>query len=158
MAWLGRIKHPATDPLNALLSFSYTLLMNETSALLEGAGLDPYLGFLHQVDYGRPSLALDIVEPFRHPVADRFVLTMANKRVLDGSDFESGGPGHGVFMKPAAMKRYFAEYERWMLAKAEGRTGFRECIRNDVEKLCAALRDKTGFEPWRYTAEVETEV
>ena len=50
---------------------------------------------------------------------------------------------------PAAMKRYFAEYERWMLAKADGRTGFRECLRNDVEKLCAALRGKTGFEPWR---------
>ena len=52
------------------------------TALLEGAGLDPYLGFLHQVDYGRPSLALDLIEPFRHPVADRLVLKLVNLRVL----------------------------------------------------------------------------
>ena len=56
LAWPGRQKHPAPDPLNALLSLAYTLLMHELAALLEGAGLDPYLGFLHQVDYGRPSL------------------------------------------------------------------------------------------------------
>ena len=153
MEWPGRVKHPATDPLNALLSFTYTLLMNEVSGLLEGAGLEPFLGFLHQVDYGRPSLALDIVEAFRHPVADRFVLRMVNTRVLDAADFEGGGPGHGAFLKPAGMKRYFAEFERWMLAKAEGRTGFRECLRNDVEKVCAALREKGGFEPWRWVAE-----
>ena len=73
LAWQGRLKHPAPDPLNALLSLTYTLIMNELCALLEGAGLDPYLGFLHQVDYGRPSLALDILEPFRHPLADRLV-------------------------------------------------------------------------------------
>jgi CRISPR-associated protein Cas1 len=69
MVWPGRIKHPATDPLNALLSLTYTLLMNELSALLEGVGLDPYLGFLHQPDFGRPSLALDLVEAFRSAVA-----------------------------------------------------------------------------------------
>ena len=156
MAWQGRVRHPATDPLNALLSFTYTLLMNEAMGLLEGAGLDPFLGFLHQVDYGRPSLALDVVEPFRHPVADRFVLTMANKRVVDGSDFQNAGPGHGVFLKPAAMKRYFAEYERWMLEKAEGQTSFRECLRSDVEKVCAALREKAALEPWRWVAAAAT--
>ena len=69
--WEGRRKHPATDPLNALLSLAYSLLAHELTALLEGFGLDPYLGFLHQPDYGRPSLALDLVETLRHPVADR---------------------------------------------------------------------------------------
>ncbi|HEX3880855.1 MAG TPA: CRISPR-associated endonuclease Cas1, partial [Bryobacteraceae bacterium] len=105
MAWTGRAKHPALDPLNALLSLTYTLLMNEVAALLEGAGLDPFLGFLHRVDYGRPSLALDVVEPFRHAVADRFVLTMINTRVLDATDFQPGGPGHGLFLAPKPMKR-----------------------------------------------------
>ncbi len=150
MAWPGRIKHPATDPLNALLSLAYTLIMNEISALLEGAGLDPYLGFLHQVDYGRPSLALDILEAFRHPVADRLVLTLINKRLLEGGDFQSGGPGHGVFLEPKAMKRFFGEYERWLLSKTEEGTCFRECLRTDVENLCAALRAGAVFEPWRY--------
>ena len=146
MAWPGRVKHPATDPLNALLSFTYTLLMREVSGLLEGAGLEPYLGFLHQVDYGRPSLALDVVEPFRHPVADRFVLTMVNMRVLDAPDFEEGGPGHGVFLKPAGMKRYFADYaERWMLGKAEGRTGFRG-LPGCAAAVCGAV---VQMWPWR---------
>jgi len=91
MAWPGRQKHPSTDPLNALLSLTYTLLMHELTALAEGAGLDPYLGFLHQVDYGRPSLALDLMEAFRHPVADRLVLTLVNRQVLGSDDFRTGG-------------------------------------------------------------------
>src|SRR5207247_1013107 len=98
--WPGRRKHPATDPLNALLSLAYTLLMHELTALLEGAGLDPYLGFLHQVDYGRPSLALDVMEAFRHPVADRLVLTLVNREMLDAGDFHSGGERPGVFLSP----------------------------------------------------------
>lgn len=80
--WPGRVRHPAIDPLNALLSLSYTLLMNELSGLLSGLGLGPYLGYLHQVDYGRPSLSLDLLEPFRHPVADRLVLMAVNKAVF----------------------------------------------------------------------------
>lgn len=55
--------------------------MHEAAALLEGLGLDPYLGFLHQMGYGRVSLALDVMEPFRAPVADRLVLKLFNKRV-----------------------------------------------------------------------------
>lgn len=150
LAWRGRVKHPASDPLNALLSLTYTLLMNEFAAMLEGAGLDPYLGFLHQVDYGRPSLALDLMEPFRHPVADRLVLTLVNKQMVDEADFQSGGPGHGMFLTPKAMKRFFAEYEQWMLRKAEGRTSFRECVRSEVESFCAALRAGAAFEPWKF--------
>lgn len=153
LTWPGRVKHPATDPLNALLSLTYTLIMNELCALLEGAGLDPYLGFLHQVDYGRPSLALDLLEPFRHPVADRLVLTLVNKRLLEAPDFQSGGPGHGVFLEPKAMRRYFAEYERWMLAKPAGETSFRECLRTEVENLCAALRNAVPFTPWLFRPE-----
>jgi len=87
MTWPGRQKHPAPDPLNALLSLAYTLLMHEFTGLLEGAGLDPYLGFLHQPDRGRPSLALDLMEPFRHPLADRLVLTLVNHAMIQERDF-----------------------------------------------------------------------
>jgi len=162
MTWPGRMKHPATDPLNALLSLAYTLLMHELTALLEGAGLDPYLGFLHQVDYGRPSLALDLMEPFRHPVADRLVLTLVNRGVLDANDFRSGGDRPGVFLAPAAMKRFFAEYEGWMLAREAGAKPpegsgapvprFRERLKEEVEKLAAALRSGGEFEPYRFDA------
>lgn len=58
----GRRKRPATDPINGLLSFGYTLLFNELSSLMDGIGFDPYLGFFHQIDYGRPSLAADLIE------------------------------------------------------------------------------------------------
>ncbi len=66
--WDGRKKAPAPDPLNSLLSLTYTLLTHELVGLLDALGLDPHVGFLHQLDHGRPSLALDLLEPFRHPV------------------------------------------------------------------------------------------
>jgi CRISPR-associated protein Cas1 len=150
MEWPGRLKHPAPDPLNALLSLTYTLLMNELAALLEGAGLDPYLGFLHQVDYGRPSLALDLIEPFRHPVADRLTLTLVNKRMVAAEDFQPGGAGHGVFLAAKPMRRFFEEYERWMIARREPKGSFREALRHEVEKLCGALRQGQAFEGWRF--------
>ena len=156
LAWPGRHKHPAPDPLNALLSLAYTLLMHEMAALIEGTGLDPYLGFLHQVDYGRPSLALDLVEAFRHPVADRLVLTLVNRGVVGAEDFRSPGDRAGVFLTPAAMKRFFAEYERWMLEREGGgggageRRSFRERLKEDVEGLAAALRTGQAFAPYRF--------
>jgi CRISPR-associated protein Cas1 len=157
MNWPGRQKHPSTDPLNALMSLTYTLLMHELTALAEGAGLDPYLGFLHQVDYGRPSLALDLMEAFRHPVADRLVLTLVNREMLGSDDFHSGGERPGVFLAPAAMKRFLAEYERWMLERpvAEGvaRPSFRDRLRSEVESLAAALRGGGPFAPYRFGEE-----
>jgi CRISPR-associated protein Cas1 len=155
-SWQGRLKHPAPDPLNSLLSLTYTLLMNELTALLDGVGLDPYLGFLHQVDYGRPSLALDLIEPFRHPVADRLVLTLVNKSMLDADDFHAPGPGPGVILKPAAFKRYFAEYEKWMLARPASepatppRPRYRDLLKDEVERFAASIRDKTAFVPFRF--------
>jgi CRISPR-associated protein Cas1 len=157
MNWPGRQKHPSTDPLNALMSLTYTLLMHELTALAEGAGLDPYLGFLHQVDYGRPSLALDLMEAFRHPVADRLVLTLVNREMLGSDDFHSGGERPGVFLAPAAMKRFLAEYERWMLERpvVEGAAGpcFRDRLRSEVEALAAALRGGGPFAPYRFGEE-----
>ena len=160
MSWTGRRKHPSTDPLNALLSLAYTLLMHELTALAEGAGLDPYLGFLHQVDYGRPSLALDLMEAFRHAVADRLVLTPVNREILGQDDFRSGGDRPGVFPAPAAMKRFFAEYERWMLdrplAAGAAQPCFRDRLRYEVEALSAALRGGVLFVPFRFDREQET--
>jgi CRISPR-associated protein Cas1 len=80
---------------NALLSFGYTLVGAELTSLLDAMGYDPYIGFYHQLDYGRPSLALDLLEEFRVPAVDRLVLNLANLRTLQAHDFvvdeESGG-------------------------------------------------------------------
>lgn len=83
----ARRRRPPTDPVNALLSFCYTLLTHDCRSALEATGLDPASGFLHQLRSGRPSLALDLAEEFR-PMIDRFVLSLINKRQLSVKDFE----------------------------------------------------------------------
>jgi len=83
----ARRRRPPTDPVNALLSFCYTLLTHDCRSALETTGLDPASGFLHQLRSGRPSLALDLAEELR-PMIDRFVLSLINKRQLSLKDFE----------------------------------------------------------------------
>ena len=81
-AFAGRSRRPPLDPVNALLSFAYTLLARECAAALEGVGLDPYVGFLHRPRPGRASLALDLMEELRPVCADRFVLSCINQKQL----------------------------------------------------------------------------
>lgn len=83
----GRNRRPPLDPINALLSFAYMLLAKEATSALETVGLDPYMGFLHRAKPGRASLALDVMEELRPAIADRFVLTLINKREVSESDF-----------------------------------------------------------------------
>lgn len=83
----GRNKRPPLDAVNALLSFSYSLLAKEVSAALEAIGLDPYVGFLHRDRPGRTSLALDLMEELRAPFADRFVLSLINKKMVNIKGF-----------------------------------------------------------------------
>ena len=93
-AFKTRSNSPPLDPINALLSFAYSLLAHDCASALESVGLDSYMGFLHRDRPGRSSLALDLMEDLRPCMADRFVLTLVNNRVLKqaGLDFrESGG-------------------------------------------------------------------
>ncbi len=83
----GRVKRPPTDPVNALLSFGYTLLASKVSSAVQLAGFDPYVGYLHSAVYGRPALALDLVEEFRPIIVDSAVLTLLNNRMLTWEDF-----------------------------------------------------------------------
>ncbi|WP_018887423.1 type I-C CRISPR-associated endonuclease Cas1c [Paenibacillus massiliensis] len=83
----GRSKRPPLDKVNALLSFAYTLLSNDMKSALESVGLDPYVGFLHRDRPGRPSLALDVMEELRGVYADRFVLSLINKKIVNDKGF-----------------------------------------------------------------------
>lgn len=83
----GRNRRPPTDRVNALLSFAYTLLTGMTSSALYCVGLDPYVGFMHKDRPGRVSLALDMIEELRAVFADRFVLTVINKKIVNKNDF-----------------------------------------------------------------------
>lgn len=104
-----RTRRPPQDPINALLSLGYTLLSNALITALEAAGLDPYLGFFHCEKYGRPALALDMVEEFRAPLVDSLVLTLVNRRMLQADDFEKRGSG-GVYLGERGLRLFLREF------------------------------------------------
>jgi len=105
-----RVKRPATDPVNALLSFAYSLITHECASALQGVGLDPYVGFLHQDRPGRLSLALDLLEEFRTPWADRFVLTLINRKQIRKNDFVTES-SKAVRLKDEARKTFLQAWQ-----------------------------------------------
>jgi CRISPR-associated protein Cas1 len=108
----GRNRRPPRDPVNAMLSFAYSLLTKEFAVTLETVGLDPMLGFYHQTRFGRPSLALDLMEEFRPIVADSVVVGVVNNGVLKPDDFVVAPTG--VAIASAGRKKFIEAYERRM--------------------------------------------
>lgn len=106
-----RVKRPPTDPVNALLSFSYSLLSNDCAAALRSVGLDPYVGFMHADRAGRKSLGLDLVEELRSVFADRFVLMLINNRMLGSDDFEKRENGE-VLLKDDSRQKFLSEWQK----------------------------------------------
>lgn len=105
-----RNRRPPTDPVNALLSFAYTLLVRTWTVTLSAVGFDPYRGFYHQPRYGRPALALDMMEPFRPLVADSAVLQAINNGEVRPSDFVNAAGS--VALADDGRKRFIATFER----------------------------------------------
>jgi len=106
----GRVRRPPTDPINALLSWGYTLLAHDCASALQGVGLDPYVGFLHRDRPGRISLALDMMEEFRAAFIDRFVLTLINRGEIKINDFITEASG-AVRLKEDARKTLFEAFQ-----------------------------------------------
>jgi len=106
----GRNRRPPTDPVNALLSYAYSLLAKDITVTIAAVGLDPYVGFYHRPRYGRPALALDLMEEFRPIVADSVVLSVINNGMFTGSDFLQRGPA--VALEPQARRRFIEAYEK----------------------------------------------
>lgn len=104
----GRKRRPPTDPVNALLSFAYTLLYHQTLSAVQIVGLDPYVGFLHGSQYGKPALALDLMEEMRSIIADSVTLTLINKRILHHDHFKED---LGAYQLTDAGRRRF--YQQW---------------------------------------------
>ena len=109
-AFHGRNKRPRLDPVNALLSFVYTLLTNTITSALETVGLDPYVGYLHTDRPGRASLSLDLIEELRAVLADRFVLSLINKKMVSGKNFSKKENG-AVLMDDEVRKRVLTEWQ-----------------------------------------------
>jgi len=106
----GRNRRPPLDNVNALLSFVYTLLTSSVASALETVGLDPYVGFMHTERPGRTSLALDMIEELRPVMADRFVLTLINKKMVTGKDFTKKEDG-AVILSDKARKMLLTEWQ-----------------------------------------------
>jgi CRISPR-associated protein Cas1 len=166
----GRVRRPPTDPINALLSLGYTLLLNQVIAAVNLVGFDPYFGSLHSMDYGRPSLALDLMEEWRPTIVDTLVLSVFNLKALTPSDFEMreeitqeakngeemGGNENkiiptsqeklkSVILMESGFRKFITQYERKMSQKIQYHlTGelftYRDCIREQVRHFARYLK------------------
>jgi CRISPR-associated protein Cas1 len=105
----GRNRRPPRDPVNALLSLGYSLLAKDLTVASYAVGFDPYIGFYHQPRFGRPALALDLMEPFRPLIADSAVLTAINTGMVTAGDFVR--VGGSVALTAAGRKGFFRAYE-----------------------------------------------
>ncbi|NGM47821.1 type I-C CRISPR-associated endonuclease Cas1 [Rhodobacter sp. SGA-6-6] len=133
LRWTARSRRPPLDAMNALLSFLYTLLTHDCRSACEAVGLDPAVGFLHRDRPGRPSLALDLMEELRAPLADRLALSLVNRRQLRASDFHRM-EGGAVLLTDDARKLVLTAWQE----------------RKKEERLHPFLAEKApfGLVPW----------
>ena len=119
-AFKGRNRRPPKDPANALLSFGYSMIGREMAGIIESEGLDPYIGFLHEIKPGRPSLALDLIEPLRPALIDRLVMRLLNKKIITAKDFrEDDRGGEMVLLNDNGRRKFYRHYEEWMMNCAD---------------------------------------
>ncbi len=151
----GRKYFPPPDPVNAMLSFGYSLLLKDVTAAVQVVGLDPYLGFFHTIDYGRPSLALDMMEEFRPILVDWIVLEMVRQGEITAADFEmTGRPKQPVRLKEEMIEKLIKQYEQRSGEKvphvlAGGQTSYRRVIELQTRRLARlVLGDVKNYEPF----------
>jgi len=136
-----RTRRPPRDPANALLSLGYTFLVNNLITACEIVGLDPYDGFFHADKYGRPALALDLMEEFRSPIVDPVVLNIVNRGMLKPDDFEEAGPEGGVYLKRKALRVFCHQYSRRLNTRVlHADAGRRLSYQQSFEVQARALR------------------
>ena len=150
----GRAYHPPPDPVNALLSFGYTLLLNDITSAVYRIGLDPTIGFYHTVDYGRASLALDLEEEFRPVIVDTLVLSLLRQRVLEPEDFmPAENAGSKVIMTDDTRRFFIARYEERLGVRVrhpalEKQLTYRQCIERQAEHLARCIMGREdGYSP-----------
>lgn len=129
-----RVKRPPKDPVNAMLSLCYTLLHYEIVREIQLIGLDPTIGFYHQFEYGRESLACDLVELFRVSV-DKFVYEIFKEKHLKSRDFMRETESQGVYLKKSGRKNFYPLYEQWAQIQ-------RPTWREEVQNLARRILEK----------------
>lgn len=148
----GRIRRPPRDPVNAVMSFTYVLLTNYITSLIQTNGMDPFLGLMHKPNRNAPALSLDIVEEFRQPFGDRFLFLIFNKGILKASDFISKNNG-AVFLKREAKNRFLEQWEQWLvttqrLVKDSEMTSPIAVMREQVENCRLAFLGESLYQPF----------
>lgn len=146
----GRNRRPPRDAVNAMLSLGYSLLTKDFTIACYAVGFDPFMGFYHQPRFGRPALALDLMEPFRPLVVDSAVLTAINTRMVTPQDFVQAGPG--VALTPAGRKGFFRAYELKMDTLVthpifEYRVSYRRLLEIQARLLSRVLEGEIGEYP-----------
>jgi CRISP-associated protein Cas1 len=137
-----RNRRPPLDPVNALLSFGYALLLHDVQSAVNIVGFDPYLGYLHTERYGRPSLALDLMEEFRPLVVDSMVLTTINRRVLVPEDFTKEPISGAVSLTDEGRKKFLRAYEQRKQSEFKHPVMGRKCTYQEAFEIQGRLLGK----------------
>ncbi len=138
----ARHRRPATDPVNALLSFGYSLLRHDVQSAVNIVGFDPYLGYLHFERYGRPSLALDLMKEFRPLVVDAMVLSAINKRSLTATDFTTEPLSGAVNLVKEGLRTFLRLYEQKKQSKFKHPVMGCQCTYQEAFEIQARLLAK----------------
>src|SRR5579883_207916 len=146
----GRNRRPPRDPINALLSLGYSLLAKDLTVACYAVGFDPYVGFYHQPRFGRPALALDLMEPFRPLIVDSAVLTAVNGGMVTARDFVR--VGGSVALTPAGRKAFFRAYELRMDSLVthplfDYRVSYRRLLEIQTRLLARVVEGEIGVYP-----------
>lgn len=134
-----RNRRPPTDPVNSLLSFGYSLLRHDIQSAVNIVGFDPYLGYLHYQHYGRPGLALDLMEEFRPLVVDAVVLTAINLRILSPKDFSSEPLSNAVLLSKEGRREFLKLYGQKKQSEFKHPVLGRKCTYQEAFEIQARL-------------------
>jgi CRISPR-associated protein Cas1 len=145
-----RNRRPPRDPVNALLSLGYSVLTKDFTIACYAVGFDPFVGFYHQPRFGRPALALDLMEPFRPLIADSVALSAINTRMVTGKDFMR--TGEAVSLTASGRKGFFRAYELRMDTMAthpvfDYRVSYRRLLEIQARLLARVLEGEIGEYP-----------
>ena len=146
----GRNRRPPTDPANSLLSFAYGLLRVQVTAAVHLAGLDPYIGYLHEVSRGQPAMVLDLMEEFRPLIADNLVLAVINNREIQFKDFNETLGAYRL--SDTGRKSFLQAFERKMSDEFthpvfEYRCTYRRAIELQARLLARHLQERIPYQP-----------
>jgi len=135
----ARRRRPPTDPVNGLLSLGYSLLRHDIQSAVNIVGFDPYLGYLHVEHYGRPALALDLMEEFRPLIVDAMVLKILNQELLSPDDFETEPISNAVSLTKEGLKTFLRLYEQKKQSEFKHPVLKRKCTYQEAFEIQARL-------------------